>query len=52
MLLEDEPLRQQMGENARQYVEENHDITNIVKQHIEALNQLVKLKNDREGLRK
>ncbi len=41
-LLGNEQLRQQMGENGRRYVEENHDINNIVKQHIEVLNQLVK----------
>jgi len=44
MLLEDEQLLRQMGENARRYVEENHDISKIVKQHIEVLNQLVKSK--------
>lgn len=44
MLLENEQLRQQMGKNARRYVEENHDITKIVKQHIEVFNQLVKFK--------
>ncbi|MGD1120259.1 MAG: glycosyltransferase family 4 protein [Dehalococcoidales bacterium] len=41
-LLADEPLRQQMGGNARRYVEENHDIKNIVKQYIEVFNGLVK----------
>ncbi|MBI2979358.1 MAG: glycosyltransferase family 4 protein [Chloroflexi bacterium] len=43
MLLENEQLRQQMGENARRYVEDNHDINNIVKQHIEVFNQLSKI---------
>ena len=42
MLLENEHLRRQMGENGRRYVEENHDINNIVKQHIEVFRQLVK----------
>lgn len=41
-LLENEPLRQQMGENARQYVEENHDIKNIVNQYVEVFNELVR----------
>lgn len=41
-LLGNEQLRRQMGENGRRYVEENHDINKIVKQHIEVLNQLVK----------
>ena len=41
-LLGNETLRQQMGENARRYVEDNHDISNIVKQHIEVFNRLRK----------
>ncbi|GAI38129.1 unnamed protein product, partial [marine sediment metagenome] len=44
ILLENEQLRQEMGENGRRYAEENHDITRIVKQHIEVLYQLVKLR--------
>ncbi len=44
VLLEDEPLREHTGENGRQYVEENHDINNIIKQYIEVFNQLVKPK--------
>lgn len=43
-LLENELLRKEMGENARRYVEKNHDITKIVKQHVEVLNQLVGLR--------
>ena len=42
-LLRNEKLRQRMGENGRRYVEENHDITKIVKQHVEVFKQLVKL---------
>lgn len=45
MLLDNEQLRQQMGKNARRYVEDNHDISKIIKQHIEILNQLVKCKS-------
>ena len=41
-LLGNEQLRRQMGENGRQYVEENHDINYIIKQHIEVLNRLAK----------
>ncbi|MBA7700764.1 hypothetical protein ES703_109488 [subsurface metagenome] len=44
MLLENEQLRQQIGKNGRRYVEENHDINKIVKQHIEVFRQLVKFK--------
>jgi len=36
-LLEDMPLRQEMGENGWQYVEKNHDIDRIVGQYIEVL---------------
>jgi glycosyltransferase involved in cell wall biosynthesis len=43
-LLEDEPLRRQMGENGRQYVEENHDINNIIKQYIEVFDQLAEFR--------
>ena len=42
-LLDDEQLRHQMGENGRQYVEDNHDINRIVKKHIEVLNDLAKI---------
>lgn len=34
-LLKDEQLRQEMGRNARQYVEEKHDIATVVKRYIE-----------------
>ncbi len=34
-LLKDRPLRQEMGENARRYVEKEHDITKIVDKYIE-----------------
>ncbi|MCL0076728.1 glycosyltransferase family 4 protein [Dehalococcoidia bacterium] len=44
MLLENEQLRWQMGENGRRYVEENHDINNIIKQHIQVFKHLVKVK--------
>jgi glycosyltransferase involved in cell wall biosynthesis len=43
-LLENEQLRKEMGENARRYVEKNHDITKIVKQHVEVLNKLAGLR--------
>jgi glycosyltransferase involved in cell wall biosynthesis len=39
-LLADEPLRQEMGENGRQYVEKNHDIDRIVTEHIEVISRL------------
>ncbi len=41
-LLEDEPLRRQMGENGRRYVEEQHDLKKIARQHIEIFDQLLK----------
>jgi len=41
-LLGDEKLRCQMGENSRRYVEENHDIREVVKKHIEVFKGLVK----------
>jgi glycosyltransferase involved in cell wall biosynthesis len=41
-LLGNEQLRLEMGENGRRYVEENHDINRIVKQHIRVLAQLCK----------
>ena len=40
-----EPIRQ-MGENGRQYVEENHDISKIAEQHIQVFNHLVKPRGD------
>lgn len=45
-LLADMPLCREMGENGRRYVEENHDISNIIKQYIEVFNRLVKPKGD------
>ena len=36
-LVEDMPLRREMGENGRRYVEKNHDIDRIVGQYIEVL---------------
>ncbi len=40
VLLENEQLRREMGENARRYVMENHDINNIVQQYIQVFNHL------------
>ena len=40
VLLGDEHLRQEMGENGRQYVEKEHNITNIVKQYTELFNRV------------
>jgi len=34
ILLKDEQLRQKMGKNSRQYVEREHDISNIIKEYI------------------
>ncbi len=39
-LLKDEQLRKQMGNNARQYAEQEHDITKIADEYIEVFNQL------------
>jgi len=41
MLLIDQKLNEKMGDNARKYVEENHDIEKIVGQYIEVFNRLV-----------
>ena len=39
-LLKDEQLREEMGRNARQYVEKEHDITKIVNQYVEVFKHL------------
>lgn len=41
-LLENERLRDEISENCRRYTEENHDIKEVVKKHIEVINSLVK----------
>ena len=41
-LLLDGELRKQMGENSRRYAEQNHDIKEVVKKHIEIFSELVK----------
>jgi glycosyltransferase involved in cell wall biosynthesis len=40
MLLNDEQLREEMGRNGRHYVEREHDITKIIRNHIEVFNRL------------
>ena len=40
-LLEDEKLRNTMGENARKYVEKEHDIRKIVKKYIELFEEIL-----------
>lgn len=40
MLVKDEKLREEMGRNGRQYVEEEHDITKIAVKYIEVFNHL------------
>ncbi|MFC1907291.1 glycosyltransferase family 4 protein [Chloroflexota bacterium] len=39
-LLKNKPLRQEMGENARRYVEKEHDVKRVVKQYIEVFKRL------------
>ena len=39
-LLENEGLRKQMGENSRQYVENEHNITNIIREYIKVFEHL------------
>ena len=41
-LLGNEKLRHQMGQNSRRYTEENNDIKQVVKKHIEVFERLVK----------
>lgn len=40
-LLQDEKLRKTMGENARKYVEREHDVRKVVKVYIEIFNELL-----------
>jgi glycosyltransferase involved in cell wall biosynthesis len=40
ILLKDEQLRQKMGKNSRQYVEQEHDISNIIKEYIGLLDHI------------
>jgi glycosyltransferase involved in cell wall biosynthesis len=42
ILLGDEKLRDQMGSNCRRYTEENNDIKQLVKKHIEVFKRLVR----------
>ena len=39
-LLKNEDLRKQMGENSRQYVENEHDITNIIREYLKVFEHL------------
>ena len=41
ILMENEYLRKQMGENARQYVEKEHDIANVVEKYMKVGNSLI-----------
>lgn len=39
-LLGDEQLREEMGRNGRQYVEREHDLSNVAKRYVEVFNRL------------
>ena len=41
-LLKDEKLREKMGVNGRKYVESEHDITDIIREHIEVFNRVMR----------
>ncbi len=49
-LIEDAPLRQRIGENARRYIVENHDIKTSAERYLEFIRQVIALRPRKQFL--